>query len=87
MAAAGVIIMGIGIGAAVVKKSNSAVSAVLLKDTYLHDIAGMLLVFLSAGFIIIYIPEWSFIVVIGTLIVYYITLNLYRIETSQIEFK
>ncbi len=74
--------MGIGIGAAAVKRSNSAVSAMLLKDTYLHDFAGMLLVFLSAGFIIIYIPEWSFIVVVGTLIVYYIALNLYRAETS-----
>ena len=82
MAVAGVIIMGIGIGAAAVKRSNSAVSAMLLKDTYLHDFAGMLLVFLSAGFIIIYIPEWSFIVVVGTLIVYYIALNLYRAETS-----
>jgi hypothetical protein len=82
MAVAGVIIMGIGIGAAAIKRSNSAVSAMLLKDTYLHDFAGMLLVFLSAGFIIIYIPEWSFIVVIGTLIVYYIALNLYRTETS-----
>ncbi|KAF5424491.1 hypothetical protein C5S42_13045 [Candidatus Methanomarinus sp.] len=82
MAAAGVIIMGIGIGAAAVKRKNSAVSAMLLKYTYLHDLAGMLLVFLSAGFIIIYIPEWSFIVVIGTLIVYYIALNLYRTETS-----
>ena len=82
MAVAGVIIMGVGIGAAAVKRSNSAVSAMLSKDTYLHDLAGMLLVFLSAGFIIIYIPEWSFIVVIGTLIVYYIALNLYRAETS-----
>jgi hypothetical protein len=82
MAAAGIIIMGIGIGAALIKRSNSAVSAILLKDTYLHDLAGMLLVFLSAGFIIIYIPEWSFMVVIGTLIVYYIALNLYRTEIS-----
>jgi len=78
MAVAGVIIMGIGIGAAAVKRSNSTGSAMLSKDTYLHDFAGMLLVFLSAGFIIIYIPEWSFIVVVGTLIVYYIALNLYR---------
>jgi len=83
MAAAGVIIMGIGIGAAAVKRSNSAINAVLLKDTYLHDFAGMLLIFLSAALIIIFIPEWSFIVVVGTLIVYYIALNLlYRAETS-----
>ncbi|MFV9630860.1 MAG: hypothetical protein ACNYWM_07325 [Methanosarcinales archaeon] len=78
MAAAGVIIMGIGIGAAIIKRSDSSTGALLLKNSLLHDLVGMLLVFVSAGLILIFIPEWSLIVVIGTLVGYYVALNLYR---------
>lgn len=78
MAVAGVIIMGIGIGAAIIKRSDSSTGALLLKNSLLHDLVGMLLVFVSAGFILIFIPEWSLMVVIGTLVGYYVALNLYR---------
>jgi len=78
MAAVGVIIMGIGIGAAIIKRSDSSTGALLLKNSLLHDLVGMLLVFVSAGFILIFIPEWSLMVVIGTLMGYYVALNLYR---------
>jgi hypothetical protein len=78
MAVAGVIIMGIGIGAAIIKRSDSSTGALLLKNSLLHDLVGMLLVFVSAGFILIFFPEWSLMVVIGTLVGYYVALNLYR---------
>jgi hypothetical protein len=70
--------MGIGVGAAVIKRSDSPVGAMLQKDSHLHDYAGMLLVFLSAGYIVMLVPQWSFMVIIGTLIGYYTALNLYR---------
>ena len=78
MAAAGVIIIGVGIGAAVVKKTDSAVGKMLLMNSHLHDLAGMLLVFVTVGYIVMQVPEWSFIIVIGTLVGYYSVLNLYR---------
>jgi hypothetical protein len=78
MAAVGIVLMGIGVGAAVIKRSDSPVGAMLQKDSHLHDYAGMLLVFLSAGYIVMLVPEWSFMVIIGTLIGYYTALNLYR---------
>ena len=76
MAAAGIIIMGTGIGAAVVKRSDSSVGAVLSKDSHIHDFAGMLVVFFSAGILLTNVPEWSFMVVVGTLVGYYAALNL-----------
>ncbi|MBI9073654.1 MAG: hypothetical protein JEY94_18800 [Melioribacteraceae bacterium] len=78
MAVAGIVLTGAGIGAAVVRKSDSAVSKVLMMDSHLHDFAGMLLVFLSAGYIVMQVPEWSFFIVVGTLVGYYSALNLYR---------
>ena len=78
MAAVGIVLMGIGVGAAVIKKSDSPIGAMLQKDSHLHDYAGMLLVFLSAGYIVMLVPQWSFMVIIGTLIGYYTALNLYR---------
>jgi len=78
MAAAGIVLTGAGIGVAVVKRSDSAVGKVLMMDSHLHDFAGMLLVFLSAGYIVMQVPEWSFYIVVGTLVGYYSALNMYR---------
>jgi hypothetical protein len=78
MAAAGIVLTGAGIGAAVVKRGGTVVGKVLLMDSHLHDFAGMLLVFVSAGYIVMHVPEWSLMVVVGTLVVYYTALNLYR---------
>ncbi|MCG7850322.1 MAG: hypothetical protein MIO93_14275 [ANME-2 cluster archaeon] len=78
MAGAGIVLAGTGIGAAVVKRSDSAVGKVLLMDSHLHDFVGMLVVFVSAGYIVMHVPEWSFMVVVGTLVGYYTALNLYR---------
>ncbi|WP_198003750.1 hypothetical protein [Methanococcoides burtonii] len=78
MAAAGIVLTGTGIGMAVVRRSDSAVGKVFMMDSHLHDFAGMLLVFLSAGYIVMQVPEWSFYIVVGTLVGYYSALNLYR---------
>lgn len=78
MAAAGIVLTGAGIGVAVVRRSDSTVSKVLIMDSHLHDFAGMLLVFLSAGYIVMHVPEWSFYIVVGTLVGYYSALNMYR---------
>lgn len=67
MAAAGIVLLGAGTGAAVVKRNGSSAGAVLSKDSHLHDFAGMLLVFASAGYIVMQAPEWSFMVVVGAL--------------------
>lgn len=73
MAAAGIVLLGAGTGVAVVKRNGSSAGAVLSKDSHLHDFAGMLLVFASAGYIVTQAPEWSFMVVVGAL-----TMVLYR---------
>jgi len=78
MAAVGIVMLGIGAGAVMAKKGDFAIGAILRKDSHLHDFAGMLLVFLSASYIVMQIPQWSFMVIIGTLIVYYTALNLCR---------
>jgi len=74
----GIVLTGTGIGAAVVKRSDSAVGKMLLMDSHLHDFVGMLVVFASAGYIVMQVPEWSFMMVVGTLVGYYTALNLYR---------
>ena len=84
MAAVGVVMLGIGAGAVMAKKGDSAIGAMLRKDSHLHDFAGMLLVFLSAGYIVMQIPQWSFMVIIGTLIGYYTSLNLYKGNDSGV---
>lgn len=84
MAAVGIVILGIGAGAVMAKKDDSAVGAMLKKDSHLHDFAGMLLVFLSASYIVMQIPQWSFMVIIGTLIGYYTALNLFKGNDSGV---
>ena len=76
MATAGIVLAGTGIGAAVVRRSDSAVGKMLLMDSHLHDFVGMLVVFVTAGYIVMQVPEWSFMVVVGTLVGYYTALNL-----------
>ena len=78
MAVVGIVFFGIGAAAVIARRSDSPIKAFLIKDSHLHDLAGMLLVFLCAAYIVTQIQQWSFIVVIGTLIVYYTALNLYR---------
>jgi hypothetical protein len=78
MAAVGIVMLGIGAGAVMAKKGDSAVGTMLRKDSHLHDFTGMMLVFLSAGYIVTHIPQWSFMVIIVTLVGYYTALNLYR---------
>ena len=70
MAGAGIVLAGTGIGAAVGK--------MLLMDSHLHDFVGMLVVFVTARYIVMQVPEWSFMVVVGTLVGYYAALNLYH---------
>ncbi|WP_167880921.1 CARDB domain-containing protein [Methanococcoides sp. AM1] len=78
MAAAGIILTGAGIGANVASRSDSTIGKMLMMDSHLHDFAGMLIVFASAAYIVLQVPEWSFFVVVGTLVGYYSALNLYR---------
>lgn len=50
MVAVGIVLTGAGIGAALVKRGESAMSKVLLIDSHLHDFAEMLLVCFSVRF-------------------------------------
>ncbi len=50
MAAVGIVLTGAGIGVALVKRGESAMSKVLLIDSHLHDFAEMLLVCFSVRF-------------------------------------
>jgi hypothetical protein len=77
IAAAGVILTGGGIGIALLMRSNSVVGKTLRMNSHLHDFAGMLVVFSTAGYLIMQVPEWSFVVVVGTLVGYYTSLNLH----------
>jgi hypothetical protein len=78
MAASGIVLTGVGVGVAVVKRNDSAVSKLFMMNSHLHDFVGMLLVFASAGYIVMQVPEWNFYMVVGTLVGYYSALNLYR---------
>jgi hypothetical protein len=78
MAAAGIIITGVGTCAAAAKRTDSALGKLLLMSSHLHDLAGMLAVFVTVGYIVMQVPEWSIMVIVGTLVGYYAVLNLYR---------
>ncbi len=78
IAAAGRIIIGLDACATAARRTDSPVGKVLLMSSHLHDFAGMLLMFVIVGYIVMQVPEWSVIVVVGTLVGYYAVLNLYR---------
>ncbi|WP_445475517.1 hypothetical protein ACT9XH_01870 [Methanococcoides methylutens] len=78
MVTTGIVLTGAGIGAAVVRRSDSSAGKMLMMDSHLHDFAGTLIVFASAAYIVLQVPEWSFFVVVGTLVGYYSALNMYR---------
>lgn len=75
MVVIGAILLGIGL-LFTFNKGNS-LSSLLTKDSHLHDFAGMIILFLSAVYIALNVPQWSFWVIVGTLIVYSVGLNLY----------
>ncbi|MEL4304531.1 hypothetical protein [Methanococcoides sp. LMO-2] len=78
MVTLGIVLTGAGIGANIVSRSDSSVGKMLMMDSHLHDFAGMLIVFSSAAYIVLQVPEWSFFVVVGTLVAYYSALNMYK---------
>jgi hypothetical protein len=75
MVVIGAILMGTGL-LFTFNKGNS-LSSLLMRDSHLHDFAGMIILFLSAVYIALNVPQWSFWVIVGTLIVYSVGLNLY----------
>jgi hypothetical protein len=79
MVVVGVIILGLGVGISVVDKSDP-LGAMFIESSHLHDFVGIILVFLSVAYIAIHVPQWSFGIIIGTLIAYYVGLNFHREE-------
>jgi hypothetical protein len=76
----GMVVIGailLGIGLLFTFNKGNPLSSLLTRDSHLHDFAGMIILFLSAVYIAFNVPQWSFWVIVGTLIVYSVGLNLY----------
>jgi hypothetical protein len=82
MVVIGAILLGLGL-LFTFNKGNSF-SSLLMRDSHLHDFAGMVTLFFSAAYIALNIPQWSFWIIVSTLIVYSVVLNLYsRVDGSR----
>lgn len=75
MVVIGAILLGMGL-LFTFNKGNSF-SSLLMRDSHLHDFAGMVTLFLSAAYIALNVPQWSFWIIVSTLVVYSVVLNLY----------
>ncbi|MDW7731691.1 MAG: hypothetical protein SCH66_04585 [Methanolobus sp.] len=76
----GMVVIGamlLGIGLLFTFNRGNPLCSLLTRDSHLHDFAGMIILFLSAVYIALNVPQWSFWVIVGTLIVYSVGLNLY----------
>jgi len=74
---ASIILIGIGITLTEIKQRNSDAAVLLSKESSMHDLAGILLVFTTAGLIVANLPKWSFVVVVGVLVMYAAVLSWY----------
>ncbi len=73
----GMILAGIGFVLLLARENDSRINALFMRGSPIHDFIGLILIFMSASNLILFIPEWSVMLTIGTLIVYYTAINLH----------
>ena len=78
----GMIIAGVGFMILMAREHNPKVDSLFLRGSPIHDFIGLVLIFFSASYIMMLIPEWDLILIVGTLIVYYSVINLHGERTK-----
>jgi len=78
----GMIIAGVGFMILMAKEHNPKVDSLFSRGSPIHDFIGLMLIFFSASYIMMLIPEWNLILIVGTLIVYYTVINLHGERTK-----
>ena len=73
----GMIMAGVGFGLLLAREHDSRIESLLMRGSPIHDFTGLVLIFLSAFYLVLLVPQWSGILIMGTLIVYYTLINLH----------
>ena len=73
----GMLTAGVGIMLVYAREHDERIDKLLLQGTPIHDFAGLIIIFLTASYLVLLIPGWNTIVIAGTLIVYYTVINLH----------
>jgi len=73
----GMLLAGIGFVLLLAREHDSRIGALLMRGSHIHDFIGLVLIFMSASYLVFLIPEWNAMLTIGTLIVYYTLINLH----------
>ncbi len=60
-----------------VSSEDSRINALPMQGPPIHDFIGFVLMFLSASYLVLLLPEWNIMFITGTLILYYMVINLH----------
>lgn len=72
----GIFMTGLGLMLYFSRNNGARMEKLILLNTSLHDLAILIIVYLSMAYLILLIPEWNPILILGTLIGYYIIINI-----------
>jgi len=73
----GMLLAGIGFMLIMARDHDKRINALIMKASPIHDFIGLIIIFLSASYLVFLIPEWNLMLITGTLIVYYTLINLH----------
>lgn len=74
----GIFMTGIGLMLFFSRKNDIRVNKLILLNTPIHDFVVLTIIFLSMAYLILLIPEWNTVLTMGTLVIYYIVINIHR---------
>lgn len=79
----GMIIAGVGFMLLIAREHDTRVDSLFMRGSPIHDFIGLVLIFFSTSYVMLLIPEWNLILIVGTLIVYYTVINLHGERTKE----
>jgi len=78
MVTRGMLLAGAGFMLVIAREHDQRVNTLLMRGSPIHDFIGLVLIFLSASYLTLLLPEkWNTMVALGTLITYYTLINLH----------
>jgi len=83
MVTRGMLLAGAGFMLVIAREHDQRINTLLMRGSPIHDFIGLVLIFLSASYLTLLLPEkWNMMVALGTLITYYTLINLHGERTG-----
>jgi len=79
-----ILLAGVGFMLVIAREHDQRINTLLMRGSPIHDFIGLMLIFFSASYLTLLLPEeWNMMVILGTLITYYTLINLHGERTRE----